>query len=432
MRNLLSITLMTFLLTIVACSKDDDGLKQQKGQLELSASALETEVGETVSFEVTANGTTVTDALIYVNGNLDGQSTSFNEKGNYSIVAKKEGFLDSEPLNLSVYLNEVYVAGFESNGSKLVAKLWKNGVAQNLTDGSNNANANSVYVSDNDVYVAEVEFNGSNNLAKLWKNGTAQNLTDGSNNADALSVSIHDNDVYVAGSENHPSGTGTVAKLWKNGEAQDLSNGPGYAVCHSVFVSSPTSSGQADVYVAGRELNSTNKWVAKLWKNGVGQDLTDGTSDAYAKSVYVLENNVYVVGHERYGSTNIAKLWINGVAQDLTDGTSDANAKSIYVTRSSISPGQVDVYVAGYQESGSVPVARLWKNGQVQDIGSSSNSISYAKSVYVSGNDVYVAGSEFNGSTLVAKLWKNGVEQNLTDGSNNADAESVFVVKSYE
>ncbi|WP_417867876.1 hypothetical protein [Xanthomarina gelatinilytica] len=432
MKNLLSIIFMTFLLTFSACSNDDDSPNTPKEQLVLSASTLEAEVGETVSFEVTANGTTVTDAQIYVNGSLDSQNTNFNEKGSYSIVAKKEGFQESEPLNLTVYLVETYVVGYEGNGSNEVAKLWKNGVAQNLTDGSNNAVAKSVYVSGNDVYIAEIEFNGSNNLAKLWKNGTAQNLTDGSNQGGANSVYVSGSDVYVAGFENHSSGTGTIAKLWKNGVVQDLSDGSGYALCHSVFVSSsPTGSGQVDTYVAGRELNSSSIWVAKLWKNGVAQDLTDGSNNADAKSVYVSGDDVYVVGYERNGSKNVAKLWKNGLAQDLSDGFSDANAESVYVTSPLEGSGQVDVYVAGYEEDGSSPTARLWKNGQELDLEISSI-ISYANAVYVSGNDVYVAGAEFSGSTLKANLWKNGESQYLTEGANISEAQSVFVVKSYE
>ena len=42
--------------------------------------------------------------------------------------------------------------------------------------------------------------------------------------------------------------------------------------------------------------------------------------------------------------------------------------------------------------------------------------------------DVYVAGYEFNGSVDVAKLWKNGEVQDLTNGTSHAYATSVFVV----
>ncbi len=57
-------------------------------------------------------------------------------------------------------IRDVYVAGYENNGTKDVAKIWKNGVATPLTNGANNAYALSVYVSGTDVYVAGFEYNG--------------------------------------------------------------------------------------------------------------------------------------------------------------------------------------------------------------------------------------------------------------------------------
>jgi len=43
--------------------------------------------------------------------------------------------------------------------------------------------------------------------------------------------------------------------------------------------------------------------------------------------------------------------------------------------------------------------------------------------------DVYVAGYEDNGSVSVAKYWKNGHAVSLTDGTKNAHAESIVVVE---
>jgi len=45
-----------------------------------------------------------------------------------------------------VFGTDVYVAGFENNGTKDVAKVWKNGVATSLTDGTNWATARSIFV----------------------------------------------------------------------------------------------------------------------------------------------------------------------------------------------------------------------------------------------------------------------------------------------
>ncbi len=77
---------------------------------------------------------------------------------------------------------DVYVAGYEqenySGGGLTFAKYWKNGAPVKLS--TSNSNATSIAVFDNDVYVAGWEDNGTRNVAKYWKNGTAINLTDGS------------------------------------------------------------------------------------------------------------------------------------------------------------------------------------------------------------------------------------------------------------
>jgi hypothetical protein len=60
-----------------------------------------------------------------------------------------------------------------------------------LTDGTNHAVANSVYVSGGDVYVAGYEYNASvKSVAKMWKNGVATALTNGKNHAFAYSIFV--------------------------------------------------------------------------------------------------------------------------------------------------------------------------------------------------------------------------------------------------
>jgi len=90
--------------------------------------------------------------------------------------------------------NDVYVAGYEENSQgKLVATLWKNGNGQRLTNGKEWAEANSVFVSGNDVYVAGNKRyeDGGDYGPVLWKNAVAQNLTDdGWGSAGAYSVFV--------------------------------------------------------------------------------------------------------------------------------------------------------------------------------------------------------------------------------------------------
>jgi len=351
-----------------------------------------------------------------------------------------------EEVEVEVEVEEVtvYVAGYEGN----IAKLWINGKYQNLIDTTNSSYAYSVFAADSNVYIAGLDCPKNNFEAGLWKNGKKQDLLDVKHSV-AKSVFVSGNDVYIAGIEldKYPAyafiaeadifisfdegKTKPIAKLWKNGAAQNLTNGKHKADVSSVFVANN------DVYVVGCEENAKKTIIAKLWKNGVSQSLTDGKYSANARSVFVFGDDVYISGYESDGNKDdkgnnkdIAKLWKNGIAQNLTDGTNNASAASVFVSNN-------DVYVVGYESSiDHKRIAKLWKNGKAQNLTDGTND-AYANSVFVLNNDVYVVGYEKDGdkdkddrSNSVAKLWKNGVEQKLTDGTKSATAKSVFVKKS--
>jgi hypothetical protein len=311
----------------------------------------------------------------------------------------------------------VYVTGYGATDKAIQAALvCKNGHVESLTN-NGYAVAYSVFASDSNVYVV----GNHDKTAVLWKNGVAQPLTDGTKITYAKSVFVSGNDVYVAGYQRPYStsdGYGHVVKMWKNGVVQDLTSEKYYiysAGANSVFVSGD------DVYVAGWEDNTSQTSVAKLWKNGVAQSLTDGTFNAEALSVFVSGSNVYVAGYERNANgKRVAKLWINEVAQSLTDGTYDAQAKSVYVSGN-------DVYVAGgAQIDDGLPHAKVWKNGIEQNIDDRNHSKwSVAYSVFVSENDVYVAGE----ANEIFTLWKNGKIINMDYSFSGSTAYSVFVQK---
>jgi Carboxypeptidase regulatory-like domain len=366
--------------------------------------------------------TTATGSFAFSILNCSGASLAYNYQATDYTTSQQSTLLTGNSTSGSINLGNVlacgtaaganvYVVGTERDASGYdIAKIWKNGVAANLTNGNSNGSANSVFVSGSDVYVVGSEStNTGTAIAKIWKNGIVTNLTNGSNFANANSVFVSANDVYIAGYNN-------VASLWKNGVATSLSNANDTADAYSVFVSG------TDVYVAGYLQNSGGKQIAKLWKNGVASNLSNGTYAAGAYSVFVLGVDVYAAGYEKNASgKDMAKFWKNGVATNLTNGTNDAAAYSIFVSGT-------DVYVAGYETSASgVSVAKLWKNGVTTNLTNGSNSAD-AYSVFVSGADVYVAGYETNAAGFdIAKIWKNGVGTNLTTGNNYSYAYSVFV-----
>lgn len=335
----------------------------------------------------------------------------------------------------SVYVsgNDVYVVGYQhSEESKTVAKLWKNGIEQDISDGSSHAFALSVFVSGNDVYVAGYEHSGStfeiapnkvlpSCVAVLWKNGVAQKLSNKKTKyAIASSVFVSGNDVYVASTESYPNKQDTffsVAKLWKNGVVQNLSGGCSSGA-RSVFVSGN------DVYVAGTTSPSnSNSSIAVLWKNGVAQNLGNETKMSFAYSGYISGDDIYVAGveYQPHGNKRTPVLWKNGNAQYMELGGIISNIGCNDVTGSANSicvSDSGDVYATGFVECNRGIFSVLWKNGIAQKLNQDGTfqmveELIRYNSVFVSGEDVYVTGSV--DGVRNAAIWKNGILQELTD-----------------
>lgn len=317
----------------------------------------------------------------------------------------------------------IYIGGQESNGTKTVAKYWKNGTAISLTDGTKNAGVKSMLILGNDVYAGGFEFNTVNiPVAKYWKNGIPVNLTDGTKFAFVNALAVVGNDVYAAGSETNGAGTKSFARYWKNGTAITLTNGTYEAEIRSLVVIG------TDVYAAGSENNISGKSVAKYWKNGIAVNITDGTKTASALAFSVLGSDVYAAGYENTLTLTttpvnpVAKYWKNSTAVVL------GNTTVQYSVCFALALAGNDVYAGGYEKPASIRSATYWKNGlPVSLTDGTKNSV--ITSMAIVGNDVYASGYEENSSNIqVAKYWKNGVAINLSDGTKNAIAESMVVV----
>ena len=123
-----------------------------------------------------SNNGTQDIAVIWKNG----VSTNLTNGNNYA-----------DAKSVFVAGTDVYVTGFETTGppmNDIVAKIWKNGtpIILNSTD----AQGNAITVSDEVVYVAGNSNITSTGIGKLWKNGLATDLSNGVNNAEALSVFV--------------------------------------------------------------------------------------------------------------------------------------------------------------------------------------------------------------------------------------------------
>jgi len=166
---------------------------------------------------------------------------------------------------------------------------------------------------------------------------------------------------------------------------------------------------EADVYVAGF-IGAQSQ--AAYWINGSLITLTQPGSNAFARSIAVNDNGVYVAGSMQGASGLNAILWFNGATTVLSDPSVNADAMSIAVSGS-------DVYVAGWQYDDALghQQALYWKNGTATLL----NGGVTANSIVVSGSDVYVAGQTLGG---VAAYWKNGTMTTLPEG-NTANAITV-------
>jgi len=308
----------------------------------------------------------------------------------------------------------VVVSGYSgTNGTNHIAKYWLNGQETALSNGTNDAYANSIVVNGSDIYIA-----GTDAVPVYWQNNTETKLSIKSTYGAASSVCVSGNNVYIAGNDS------SKAVFWKDGSETILDNitdsgSSGTSVCIS----------GSDVYIAG-----TRGYNAVYWKNGNCICLSGysvPTQHVHVNGISILNGNAHVVGYVNYAGSPFPYLnyWANGIATDLNTGYDLTSPNNNYGQVCSVFTAGNDLYIAGMVETTNQMInnAVYWKNG-VETVLPSSAANAFACSIYVSGDDVYVAGYEYNtGQPKYAVYWKNGVEVKLTDGSSETIATSIFV-----
>jgi hypothetical protein len=239
----------------------------------------------------------------------------------------------TNPTSISVSDKDIYIAGFGNNGNYNYAVYWKNGIETKLTDGTSNATAQAICVSNTDVYVAgQISDSFGASFGVYWKNGVINSIP---NSVRTTSIKVVGSDVYVTGAMANPPNDG----YWKNGVLINLP--------HSFYVNDITTRG-ADVYAVGAVLDPIPEAVPKaaFWKNGEVTLLNDGT---YATSIAVSGSDVHIGGYYYHTGTPTALYWKNEEVTFLGEG----RALSISILGS-------DVYLCGIDGS-NIPV--YWKNG---------------------------------------------------------------------
>ncbi|SFK69914.1 hypothetical protein [Lysobacter sp. cf310] len=87
------------------------------------------------------------------------------------------------------------------------------------------------------------------------------------------------------------------------------------------------------IYAVGWELRPSGKYVAKLWINQSGVDLSEESESAIATSVFVHGNDVYVGGSTNNILNQYAKavIWKNGAMTSINGTALGSHITSIYV-----------------------------------------------------------------------------------------------------
>ncbi|MGG5508226.1 MULTISPECIES: hypothetical protein [unclassified Myroides] len=104
-KTLLSFSLLALVLSgTVSCSSDDNSTEQNHSQtLELKSLKGNTvDQNEEVTFMIAVGTTAIEGAQLYVNGTESTNPFKFTETGTFKVVAKKEGYKNSNELTIEV------------------------------------------------------------------------------------------------------------------------------------------------------------------------------------------------------------------------------------------------------------------------------------------------------------------------------------------
>lgn len=334
----------------------------------------------------------------------------------------------------------MYIGGYEYNSSdKMVATYWKVDEQDNietvsLSDGTNDARVEDVFVDGNGVVYSAGYFGvGSNINACYWKddNGDITEIILDDFSIEAKSIYVDENGiVYVAGMDFNTNYS-LIACYWEDDNGTitktELTDGTNDARATSI-----TKKG-SKLYISGLYNISDGSGDPVYWVND-GTNITDNilTEGSETYSIFVDDNDiVYVAG--RYSSTtSVACYWKDESGTDTkTDlhNTSDSEAFNVYVNAGI-------VYVGGGYNKDSILTACYWKDeGGTVSKTDMSNGTKYSKGRGMAvDNDgvVYLAGDYDDGSsTNIACYWKDDkgtiTEHSLTDGTNSAKAHSIYV-----
>lgn len=225
-----------------------------------------------------------------------------------------------------------------------VAEEWKltsgsptaTATALSMPSGMTSSQAHEITVSGNDVYVAGYASNGTNQVPVLWVNGAATILPTSMTISRAGPIAVSGGNVYVSGNS-LPNVGNQTALFWQNGGAATTLPIPPNDTAQDYGAGATAVSGN-DVYVTGDGVSgATGNSTAAYWLNGTATSLPLPTNTlgspatSFALGVGFSGSDVYMVG----SAGQYAVYWVDGGAGTLLpmpSGTYQSGANAIAVT----------------------------------------------------------------------------------------------------
>lgn len=310
----------------------------------------------------------------------------------------------------------IYAAGVvRSSAGRNVAVVWQDGVAEYLTDGTQDAAARSVSVTPGgDVYVAGFVDDGQRNTACLWKNGVVRNLSVAGRDAQALSLCIADDGtVYVAGYETNSEGV-CEARVWSDPAGSEVTlelpatDSYATAVCMSSVGGRPCVAG----YMQKEDGVNT---CGVFWRDGERDNFPEfqtGHVGSRADALCVAFNNedrrddFYAAGSEfvRESYNPRAVFFLHNLISQLQGSNRPGMALAVGLYDG-------DFYTAGWAlYSETKQEACVWRNHE--ELYRLTSSDAYGSHAYAlcitSDGKIYAGGYELLDRTQSPVIWLNG------------------------
>lgn len=260
-----------------------------------------------------------------------------------------------------------------------------------------------------DVYVAGGLQLTNYTQAVYWKNGVPYILNEGPRASRAYNIFLDHPYLYVAGSKKDETYV-DIPVIWENHLERELESNGQEGEAYAVFF------GHNKVFAAGY-VKERGYRTATLWNPFNKITIGSTGENSEIRAIYVLQNEVHLVGKSEIAGKQQAKYWIfNYHTGALEEVPLQQENHGIGNTASAISIKNNKIYIAGHDGSG----ATLWIDGTPTLIYSGPRKdLFYGKDIAIKGNDVYVAigGGDINSND--AFYWKNGETTNLNRGTAN-------------